>query len=228
MNLLSTLKISIMTVLTLTFIFLFNVFLVSVYYNLTTHSAYIDNFILLFPFLILFATTIFTINKTSILFVNTKLIKKETFNKCLLFVFIIFATLILLQSEKLINYSVKEDYKFINNQILKNKNVENSIKYKQFLVDMKNNNKEKLSKYLNKKLYIKRINDDFISINDDQYILLVMASKNISLDPNMRKEIDKVFNDNFVSISEYKELKEYIINKKETYPEVAYLMRAEK
>lgn len=227
MNLFYKLKLSFITLMIIVLMGLLIVLGLYIYYNLTTYSFHIDNIIMLVVSLTAILLVTLFITGTSNLLVKNKLVKKENINKYILIVFIILITTVSFQSNNLINYFVKSDYESLNNNILKNKNVEKSKKYKEFLVSMKENNKEKLNEYLNRNSFT-RINDDFISITDDQNMLLLMAARNISLDPNISKEIDKVLYDGFVSIAEYKDLRSYIINKKETYPEVAYLMRTEK
>lgn len=227
MNLFYKLRLLFITLMTIVLMGLLSVLGLYIYYNLTTYSFHVDNMVILVVSLIAILLVTLFITGTSNLLVKNKLVKKENINKYILIVFIILITAVSFQSNNLINYFVKSDYESLNNNILKNKNVENSQKYKEFLVSMKENNKEKLNEYLNRNSFA-RINDNFISITDDQNMLLLMAARNISLDPNISKEIDKVLDDGFVSIAEYKDLRSYIINKKETYPEVAYLMRTEK
>ena len=112
------------------------------------------------------------------------------------------------------------EYKNIEYEILSNKLVKNTKYYKEFLEDKKNNDREKLHKYITRKEFngrkVKVIgNEDLRSIPENKYIKIIAMRILLSKDfEDISKKIDEINKDSFISINEYESFKTYYIEKK--------------
>lgn len=85
--------------------------------------------------------------------------------------------------------------------------------YKEFLIDMTNNNKKNIRKYLTfneLKIGSKLINNKLLSIEKEKKFQMILLSKIEFKDSFIKEKLNLIIKDNFISIFEYEEFKEYI------------------
>lgn len=146
--------------------------------------------------------------------------KIKLFLKKFLIINFSFFIVIFINSENILNYLTKVYYENINNDILSlnsnENNVKNTILYQKFLEDKTNNDVNKLIKYTSlineKPIYQSIINKKLIAanLNQKQHINYLLE-KNHS-NSKVLEKINLIKQDNFISLYEYLDFKNYIDN----------------
>lgn len=149
---------------------------------------------------------IFTVIISIFLFFIFIFLKKYTIDNLIKPIFMINFVFIFLLFTTISDYSYRKiAYYSFNNYILKENFKMPTKEYKEFLIDYKNNNKEKLYFYINNKNYLLSIEEDI----NNQIIKFINESKSKEL----RSFLYEISNDDVITIKEFLEMKNnFILN----------------
>jgi hypothetical protein len=110
------------------------------------------------------------------------------------------------------NYISKINYDNLQKRITNiNPKVKDTEIYSEFLFDLKNNNKNKLSNYINVNngsFVDMNINPKLISVEKDKQFQIIILSKLNFSDNLIKEKVEDINKDSFISVYEYEQLKE--------------------
>lgn len=147
-------------------------------------------------------------------------ISKNIFKHCVkltLFAAVGVISLDLVFNEQLKSFSVANQYKYTKDLILfSNDGKEpNTLAYNEFKYDMKNNDADKIKFYFHN-------TDHLLSIEKDTKFNLMLFTDSVG-SSDIKSKLEDVTKDNFISIKEYNEFKDFVIDSKINEKYLAFL-----